>query len=212
MAPAATAGNQGLYDSRYEHDACGVGFVADLSGRPTHDTVAQALTVLRNLEHRGAKGSDPDTGDGAGILTQIPDAFFRATCDFGLPAAGYYAVGMTFLPTGEAGAAQAMAAVGRIAAEEGLAVLGWREIPHDLSFCGQGALAVLPRLAQLFVASIAAVPGGAAGGGPAGDAAADGRAADGRAAGQAGPAAGNGPGLGPPAVCLRTPARNVTGG
>ena len=78
MAPAASAGNngesQGLYDSRYEHDACGVGFVADLSGRRTYDTVAQALTVLRNLDHRGAKGSDPETGDGAGILTQIPAA------------------------------------------------------------------------------------------------------------------------------------------
>jgi glutamate synthase (NADPH/NADH) large chain len=159
MAPAVTAGNLGLYDSRYEHDACGVGFVADLSGRPTHDTVAQALTVLRNLEHRGAKGSDPDTGDGAGILTQIPDAFFRAACDFSLPAAGLYAAGMTFLPTGEPAAAEAMAAIGRIAAQEGLAVLGWREIPHDPSFCGQGALAVLPRLAQLFVAGAGAAAG-----------------------------------------------------
>ena len=75
----------GLYDSRYEHDACGVGFVADLSGRKTHHTVAQALTVLRNLDHRGAKGSDPDTGDGAGILTQMPDALFRASCSFACP-------------------------------------------------------------------------------------------------------------------------------
>ncbi len=104
MAPAASAGNhrgnQGLYDSHYEHDACGVGFVADLSGRRTHDTVAQALTVLRNLDHRGAKGSDPETGDGAGILTQLPDAFFRAACGFGLPAAGFYAAGMAFLPVG----------------------------------------------------------------------------------------------------------------
>jgi glutamate synthase (NADPH/NADH) large chain len=159
MAPAATAGNQGLYDSQYEHDACGVGFVADLSGRPSHGTVAQALTVLRNLEHRGAKGSDPDTGDGAGILTQIPDAFFRSTCDFALPAAGCYAAGMTFLPTSEADATQAMAAVGRIAAQEGLAVLGWREIPHDPAFCGRGALAVMPRLAQLFVAGPATESG-----------------------------------------------------
>src|SRR5215472_2192117 len=93
-ADAARGPNQGLYDSRYEHDACGVGFVADLSGRRTHQTVAQALTVLRNLDHRGAKGSDPETGDGAGILTQIPDAFFRAACGFGLPAAGCYAAGL----------------------------------------------------------------------------------------------------------------------
>jgi len=164
MAPAASAGNhgesQGLYDSRYEHDACGVGFVADLSGRRTHDTVAQALTVLRNLDHRGAKGSDPETGDGAGILTQIPDAFFRAVCGFGLPAAGCYAAGLAFLPTGEAAAAQAMAAVERIAAAEGLAVLGWRDVPHDNAFCGQGSLAVLPRLAQLFVATPAATESG----------------------------------------------------
>src|SRR6266498_1477744 len=85
MAPAATPWTEGLYDSRYEHDACGVGFVADLSGRRRHDIVASALTVLRNLEHRGAKGSDPETGDGAGILTQIPDEFFRSACEFPLP-------------------------------------------------------------------------------------------------------------------------------
>src|SRR5499427_373687 len=167
MALAASAGNhggsQGLYDSRYEHDACGVGFVADLSGRRTHGTVAQALMVLRNLDHRGAKGSDPETGDGAGILTQIPDAFFRAACGFRLPAAGCYAAGLTFLPAGETAAAQAMATVERIAAAEGLAVLGWRDVPHDNSSCGRGSLAVMPRLAQLFVASAPA--DGAAGSG-----------------------------------------------
>jgi len=164
MAPAASTANngenQGLYDGRHEHDACGVGFVADLSGRRTHDTVAQALTVLRNLDHRGAKGSDPETGDGAGILTQIPDAFFRAACGFGLPAAGHYAAGLTFLPTGEAAAAEAMAAVERLAAAEGLAVLGWREVPHDPSSCGRGSLAVKPRLAQVFVATPGAAESG----------------------------------------------------
>ena len=199
MAPAATAGNQGLYDSQYEHDACGVGFVADLSGRRTHDTVAQALTVLRNLEHRGAMGSDPETGDGAGILTQIPDAFFRTTCDFTLPAPGFYAAGMTFLPTGEAGAAQAMATVEAIAAQEGLAVLGWREIPYKPSFCGQGALAVLPRLAQLFVASAAGATGGA------------GAAAAGVAGGQAGPGAESGLVLDRRAFCLRKRAQHEAG-
>jgi glutamate synthase (NADPH) large chain len=153
VSPAASAGNKGLYDGHHEHDACGVGFVADLSGRRTHGTVAQALTVLRNLDHRGAKGSDPETGDGAGILTQIPDDFFRAACGFGLPPVGFYAAGMTFLPAGQSAAAQAMATVERIAAAEGLAVLGWREVPHDPKFCGRGARAVLPRLAQLFVAA-----------------------------------------------------------
>ena len=93
----------GLYDPRFEHDACGVGFVADLSGRGGHDVVARALRVLCNLEHRGAKGGDPGTGDGAGILTQIPDEFFRATCEFELPEAGAYAAGMAsmFLQGGE---------------------------------------------------------------------------------------------------------------
>ena len=153
MAPAAAAGQQGLYDSRHEHDACGVGFVADLSGHRGHRTVSQALTVLRNLDHRGAKGSDPETGDGAGILTQIPDAFFRRACGFALPAPGHYAAGLAFLPVGADEAGQAMATVAGLAAEEGLAVLGWREVPHDVSYCGRAARAVLPRLAQLFVAS-----------------------------------------------------------
>src|SRR5205809_7187952 len=133
MAPAASAGthggNQGLYDSHYEHDACGVGFVADLSGRKTHHTVAQALTVLRNLDHRGAKGSDPDTGDGAGILTQMPDALFRGSCGFGLPAAGSYAAGLVFLPTDPTECARAQAAVAELARQEGLDVLGWRDGP-----------------------------------------------------------------------------------
>src|ERR1039458_8020186 len=91
MAAAA-----GLYDPQFEHDACGVGFVADLSGRGGHDVVAKALRVLCNLEHRGAQGGDPGTGDGAGILTQIPDEFFRASCGFELPEAGSYAVGIGF--------------------------------------------------------------------------------------------------------------------
>src|SRR5436190_6475133 len=159
-SPARGPLSQGLYDSRFEHDACGVGFVADLPGRRSHDIVAKALTILRNLDHRGAKGSDPDTGDGAGILTQIPDAFFRAACGFGLPDVGRYAAGMAFLPAGEAAGAHAMATVERIAAAEGLAVLGWREVPHDTSFCGRGSLAVLPRLAQLFVAASATAESG----------------------------------------------------
>ena len=98
--PAGPAA-QGLYDSRFEHDACGVGFVADLTGRRSHDTVAKSLTVLRNLDHRGAKGSDPSTGDGAGILTQVPDALLRAVCGFALPSPGGYAAGVAFLPSGE---------------------------------------------------------------------------------------------------------------
>jgi glutamate synthase (NADPH) large chain len=162
MAPARNPvrypASQGLYDSRHEHDACGVGFVADLTGDRRHDTVTRALTVLRNLEHRGAKGSDPDTGDGAGILTQIPDELFRSVCEFELPAQGSYAAGLVFLPSGVERAA-AEAAIGRLAADEGLAVLGWREVPCDLAHCGSGALAVLPAIAQLFVAGRAGETG-----------------------------------------------------
>src|SRR5512135_2781694 len=89
----------GLYDGRHEHDACGVAFVATMRGEPGHDIVEYALTALRNLEHRGAVGAEADTGDGAGILTQVPDAFLREVVDFPLPRAGKYAVGTAFLPT-----------------------------------------------------------------------------------------------------------------
>ena len=140
----------GLYDPRFEHDACGVGFVADLSGRPGHGVVAKALRVLCHLEHRGAEGGDPGTGDGAGILTQIPDAFFRAACGFALPDAGRYAAGLAFLPSAER--AVVSRTIERLAREEGLTVLGWREVPYDPAACGQGALAVRPELVQLFVA------------------------------------------------------------
>jgi glutamate synthase (NADPH) large chain len=153
MALAGPSASQGLYDSSFEHDACGVGFVADLPGRRSHEIVVQALTVLRNLDHRGAKGSDPDTGDGAGILTQIPDEMFRAVCGFALPEAGHYAAGMVFLPAGADDRAAAMTAVERLAALEGLTVLGWRDVPHSPEFSGSSARAVLPHLAQLFVAS-----------------------------------------------------------
>jgi glutamate synthase (NADPH) large chain len=153
MAPAASVDAVGLYDPRFEHDACGVGFVADLAGLPSHDTVAKALTVLRNLEHRGAQGSDPDTGDGAGILTQIPDAFFRAVCGFELPAPGGYAAGMVFLPPDDQGSAGAAMVVERLAAEEGLTTLGWRDVPHEPEHCGRGARDVLPTLRQVFVAA-----------------------------------------------------------
>jgi glutamate synthase (NADPH/NADH) large chain len=156
MAPARDLARypapQGLYDSRHEHDACGVGFVADLTGDRRHDTVTRALTVLRNLDHRGAKGSDPDTGDGAGIVTQIPDELFRSACEFDLPPLGSYAAGLVFLPADPGSAAEAARRIEELAADEGLAVLGWRELPRDLDACGAGALEMLPNMAQLFVA------------------------------------------------------------
>ncbi|MGW7415414.1 glutamate synthase large subunit [Streptomyces sp. NPDC054863] len=142
---------QGLYDPRNEHDACGVGFVATLTGVASHELVEQALTVLRNLEHRGATGSEPDSGDGAGILLQVPDAFLREVTDFELPAAGAYAVGIAFLPAEDATAAEAVSEIETIAAEEGLTVLGWREVPVAPALLGNGARATMPTFRQLFV-------------------------------------------------------------
>ncbi|MFE0604724.1 glutamate synthase large subunit [Streptomyces sp. NPDC058892] len=149
---------QGMYDPRNEKDACGVGFVANLTGEATHTLVEQALTVLRNLEHRGATGSEPDSGDGAGILSQVPDAFLREVAGFELPEAGAYAVGIAFLPAD--GTAQAVAAerIEAIAAEENLTVLGWREVPVTPDLLGNGARATMPAFRQLFVSG-----GGAAG-------------------------------------------------
>ena len=139
----------GLYDPGFEHDACGVGFVADLSGRRSHGVVSRALKVLRQLEHRGAKGGDPGTGDGAGILTQLPDEFFRAVSGSPLPGPGRYAAGLAFISAERSSLARS---VERLAAAEGLTVLGWRDIPHDITVCGNGARAVLPAPVQLFVA------------------------------------------------------------
>lgn len=141
---------QGMYDPRNEHDACGVGFVATLTGVASHELVEQALTVLRNLEHRGATGSEPDSGDGAGILLQVPDAFLRAEVPFDLPEAGRYAVGIAFLPADDS--TEAVQKLEKIAAEEGLKVLGWREVPVSPDLLGSGARATMPEFRQLFVA------------------------------------------------------------
>ncbi|MEV1008862.1 glutamate synthase large subunit [Streptomyces sp. NPDC049881] len=152
MRSASHPVRQGLYDPRDEHDACGVGFVATLTGEASHELVDQALTVLRNLEHRGATGSDPDTGDGAGILLQIPDAFLREAVPFTLPEAGAYAVGTAFLPADEAAADEAAARVDAIAAEQKLTVLGWREVPVAPQLLGAAARETMPAFRQLFVA------------------------------------------------------------
>ncbi|WP_438294365.1 glutamate synthase large subunit [Streptomyces sp. HUAS TT7] len=151
---------QGMYDPRNEHDACGVGFVATLTGVASHELVEQALTVLRNLEHRGATGSEPDSGDGAGILLQVPDAFLREVTDFELPEAGSYAVGIAFLPLEETG--EAVSRIETIAGEEGLTVLGWREVPVTPALLGNGARATMPAFRQLFVADPAGALNGIA--------------------------------------------------
>ncbi|MDF9803104.1 glutamate synthase (NADPH/NADH) large chain [Streptomyces sp. HB372] len=141
---------QGMYDPRNEHDACGVGFVATLTGVASHELVEQALTVLRNLEHRGATGSEPDSGDGAGILCQVPDAFLRAETPFELPEAGSYAVGIAFLPSDDS--TEAVRTIEEIAAQEGLKVLGWRDVPVTPALLGNGARATMPEFRQVFVA------------------------------------------------------------
>jgi glutamate synthase (NADPH/NADH) large chain len=149
----------GLYDPRFEHDACGVALVADLNGRPTHTLVRQALSALEHLAHRGATGSEEDSGDGAGILLQVPHDFYVAEVDFPLPPRGHYATGIAFLSRDPAEAADARTAVGKLATEEGLEVLGWRMVPFDDGSLGSISEAAMPSMHQLFVAPVAgAVP------------------------------------------------------
>ena len=144
--------SQGLYDPRHEKDACGVAMVATLTGEASHDIVAKALTALRNLDHRGAAGAEVNSGDGAGILMQVPDAFLREVVDFDLPPARAYAVGTAFLPGDAEAVAKTRQRIEEIADEEGLTVLGWRELPVDDSTLGATARSVMPSFAQVFVA------------------------------------------------------------
>ena len=156
---------QGLYDPAHEHDACGVGFVVDMKGRKSHAIVSQALTVLKNLLHRGACGCEVNTGDGAGILIQMPHAFLEreaARLGFALPAPGHYGAGLVFLPRDPAQAATCQQMLAAIVAEEGQSVLGWREVPTDASPVGPSARAVEPRFAQVFIGRAGDVPDRAA--------------------------------------------------
>jgi glutamate synthase (NADPH) large chain len=153
---------QGLYDPRYEHDACGVAFVATLTGEPSHDIVDRGLTALRNLQHRGASGAEPDSGDGAGLLVQIPDAFFRKVVDFELPPPGRYAAGLAFLPAEDSAEDAARVRIAQLADEEGLVVLGWRDVPTVPELVGATARATMPRFRQLFVRAAEDGPAGLA--------------------------------------------------
>ena len=138
---------------RLEHDACGVGFVVDIKGRKSHAIVRQALQVLINLEHRGACGCEVNTGDGAGILVQMPDTFLRKVAPAPLPPAGEYGVGLVFLPhDAPSGRAAIKALVAGIVAEEGQTLLGWRDVPTDDSLVGPSAVAVEPAFEQVFIA------------------------------------------------------------
>ncbi len=149
---------QGLYDPRFEHDACGVSFVVDMHGRRSHRMVQLGLSSLCNLDHRGATNAEPNVGDGAGILIQVPDAFLREVVDFALPEAGSYAVGMAFLPRDPQAEQAARDAVAKIAEDEGLRVLGWRDVPVDNTMIGQQAADVEPSFRHLFLAAAEGQP------------------------------------------------------
>ncbi|MEK7884145.1 glutamate synthase-related protein [Methyloversatilis sp. NSM2] len=146
---------QGLYDPENERDACGVGFVANIKNRKSHDIIEQGLLILKNLDHRGATGYDPLLGDGAGILIQMPDALMRAEAakiGITLPPAGDYACGTVFLPQSANGCAACESVVARIIHEEGLTFLGWRDVPRDSSILAEAARAIEPQMRQVFIA------------------------------------------------------------
>ena len=146
---------QGLYDPRQERDACGVGFIAHIKGKPSHDIVRQGLQILENLTHRGAVGADPLAGDGAGILLQIPDAFMRAQCaaqGIVLPAAGSYGVGMLFLSRDAKNRAASEQILTEHIAAEGQQLLGWRDVPVDGSGLGESVKNSEPVIRQVFIA------------------------------------------------------------
>ncbi|CAN5154026.1 glutamate synthase-related protein [soil metagenome] len=147
-----------LYHPRAEHDGCGVACLARLDGRPTRETVERAIAALVNLEHRGAEGADASTGDGAGILMQLPDDFLRAVAareGHELPAQGAYGVAMCFLPRDDARRTEVEALIERTVEAEGLQVIGWRDVPVDDAYAGARALAAAPRIRQLFVGALA---------------------------------------------------------
>jgi len=146
---------QGLYHPAHEHDACGMGFVASIRGDKSHRIIEQGIQVLINLTHRGACGCDPETGDGAGVLIQIPHKFFARECEslgFTLPAPGEYAVGITFLPVEKHPRLNCEGVLERIIREEGLSILGWRDTPVNGDAIGRVARASQPYIQQIFVA------------------------------------------------------------
>jgi glutamate synthase domain-containing protein 2/glutamate synthase domain-containing protein 1/glutamate synthase domain-containing protein 3 len=154
----ATAGPKGLYDFSNEHDACGVALVAKLWGEANHAVIEKGLEALANLEHRGAAGADPNTGDGAGILLQIPDAFFRgAAAGVELPAAGRYAVGVCFLPTDHERRLELEQMIETTVDAEGQRVIWWRDVPIDDRYAGDTAKASVPYIRQVLIAADEAI-------------------------------------------------------
>ncbi|MCZ6473700.1 MAG: glutamate synthase subunit alpha, partial [SAR324 cluster bacterium] len=164
-SPPGFPKKQGLYDPALEKDACGVGFVVNIKGRKSHEIVEQGLEALVNLTHRGATGADPDVGDGAGILLQLPDAFFREVCGslgFDLPEAPGYGVGMVFLPSDEAQRAVCESIINDRIVQEGQKLLGWRTVPVQSASLGKISREWMPYIRQVFVAAGADAPDQAA--------------------------------------------------
>ena len=163
MTGSALPPRQGLYDPSFEHDACGFGFVVDLKGSPSHDIIRKALQVLSNLEHRGATGSEKNTGDGAGLLTQVPHAFLSARCraaGFELPGPGEYGVGMVFLPHDPPSRQACERTLEEVVRAEGQSFLGWRDVPTDNGTLGPTARASQPIIRQVFVGRGEKTPAG----------------------------------------------------
>ena len=154
MFKSGLPGQQGLYDPANEHDNCGIGFVANIKNRKTNEIVKNGLTILDNLTHRGAAGADPLTGDGAGILIQIPDRFYRDECSalgFELPEAGCYGVGMIYLPQRQKARADCESIIEQIVSEEGQTLLGWRDTPTDNSVLSEAVRDIEPFVRQVFI-------------------------------------------------------------
>ena len=155
MTAHGSPARQGLYDPAHEHDACGVGFIANIKNRKSHDLVANGIRILDNLAHRGAVGSDPLAGDGAGILIQLPENLFRDEAkrlSFALPAYGQYGVGMVFLPRNAETRRECEAAITHFIAAEGQTLLGWRDVPVDSTVLGESIKPIEPVIRQFFVA------------------------------------------------------------
>ena len=154
QAPPGTPLKQGLYDPQFEHDSCGIGFVVNMKGRKSHQLVTDGLQILMNLDHRGAVGCEPNTGDGAGILIQTPHEFLvkvTAKLGFKLPAFGDYGVGMLFLPRTPLERNAVRTAFAKIVSAEGQTLIGWRDVPTDNSSLGKTAVAAEPHMAQVFI-------------------------------------------------------------
>ena len=146
-----TPESQGLYDPQFEHDSCGVNFICHIKGHRSHRIVEIGVGALCQMQHRGALGAETNSGDGAGLLIQIPDRLYREEVDFDLPPAGFYATGIAFLPNSSKEADEVISQFDSLSKEENLTILGWREVPINDEMIGPAARAAQPQMKQLFI-------------------------------------------------------------